>query len=140
MIPFIVRLTRHNVTVMRLLSFLSQVENELRARPAAADGPWLRRVAYAEGVAQMWRPDHDLLLMVRVWPLQDEELHLQTTWQSHGREVTPRIAIYSGRTGFSWSEAAAEVARTMPAGEGSGDDVQSPPAVSRVEPPLAATG
>ncbi len=100
---------------MRLLSFLSLVQDHLALlRPEHATG-WVRRVSFHTGAACFSHPSHGLTLTLRGSPLADGQHNLNASWHGVTGEAVSTRSFYSGAPGFRWETAAQAVADTMPA-------------------------
>ncbi len=111
---------------MRLLSFLSLVENQLRVRrPEIASG-WCRRVNYHAGTACFSHPTLGLTLTLRGCLLADGEHNLYASWHGVDGEVITTRSFFSGALGFAWDTAAGNVTDIMPS-----------PALGAQETPIA---
>jgi hypothetical protein len=100
---------------MRLLSFLTLVENQLRTRRPESSSGWMRRVNYHAGTAIFSHPVLGLTLTLRSCMLTDGQHNLYASWHGITGEVISNRSFYSGAIGFSWDNAAGNVADLMPA-------------------------
>jgi len=99
---------------MRLLSFLTLVENHLRARQPDLPPGWTRRVSYHTGTAYFSHPVLGLTLTLRSCVLADAEHNLSASWHGMDGEVISSHSFFSGSTGFMWDTAAETVTDIMP--------------------------
>lgn len=100
---------------MRLLSFLTLVEQQLVLTQPGLSTGWQRRVNYQAGSAALAHAASGLTLVLRSTTLANGSLNLQANWHGvDGRQIdgTP---FFSGGTDFSWAAAAREVATQIPA-------------------------
>ncbi len=99
---------------MRLLSFLSLVQDILAVvRPADSIG-WKRHVNYDTGAAAFWNPSLGLTLSVRDCVLPDGGHHLEAAWSGAEGALTRPLSFFSGSPNFDWQIAAEGVVDAMP--------------------------
>jgi hypothetical protein len=89
---------------MRLLSFLTEIENKLRAdSPALTGGAWqtTRMVNFHNGLARLHlspRPGNDArpgTIFLQAFSLADGSLCLKASLQWEGADAAPVLAVYS---------------------------------------------
>jgi hypothetical protein len=100
---------------MRLLSFLTLVENQLRVRRPEISSGWTRRVSYHAGTACFSHPLLGLTLTLRGCLLADGQHNLYASWHGVNGEVISTRSLFSGAVGFEWGAAAGIVSDIMPA-------------------------
>lgn len=99
---------------MRLLSFLSLVEDSLgTSRPAESAG-WKRQVNYLAGTAVFWHTALGLTLTLRNCPVSNGRQYLECRWHGASGDSVETRSFFSGAPGFDWNAAADDVVDAMP--------------------------
>ena len=100
---------------MRLLSFLTLVEQHLlTTRPELSSG-WQRRVNYQSGTAALAHPGSGLTLLLRSTTLASGTVNLHAGWHGVTGSQIHGSTFFSGGDRFSWDDSAKEVASHVPA-------------------------
>ncbi len=99
--------------VMRLLSFLTQIENHLSGGFESATHRWMRRANYHNDTACLWQPGTGQSLRLSNCKLSGGRHSISTVWSTSDGSTEERQTFFCAEPG-DWETAAQTIATLCP--------------------------